>query len=90
MSAAFGSLQMPKLDGHEIAPRVYLIGEPMPVVGTDRFRCLADFYGAMAVIELSIKFATPPSASTPSPDHQGHDTERSDEEASRSRSGDRE
>lgn len=51
-----GSLQLPKCDGMEVRPGVTLIGEPTPVVGTDKMRCLANVLGALCVVELSIKF----------------------------------
>ena len=51
-----GSLQLPKCDGMEVRPGVILIGEPTPVVGTDKMRCLANVLGALCVVELSIKF----------------------------------
>jgi hypothetical protein len=51
-----GSLKLPKMDGEEIHPGVILIGEPTPVPGTDKLRCLANVLGALCVVELSIKF----------------------------------
>jgi hypothetical protein len=54
-----GALTLPKMDGVQIAPRVWLIGEPTPIVGTDRLRCLADVGGALAVVELRLRFAEP-------------------------------
>jgi hypothetical protein len=44
------------MDGVEIRPGVRLIGEPSPVFGTDKLRCLANVCGALCLIELSIKF----------------------------------
>lgn len=49
-------LQLPKMDGYEIHPGVVLIGEPTPVPGTDKLRCLANVYGSLCRVELSIKF----------------------------------
>lgn len=51
-----GTLNLPKVDGMEVRPGVILIGEPTPVVGTDKMRCLANVAGALCVVELSIKF----------------------------------
>lgn len=49
-------IQLPKLDGVEIQPGITLIGEPFPVQDTNKLRCLANVAGALAVVELSIKF----------------------------------
>lgn len=51
-----GSLQLPKLDGYEVRPGIFLIGEPVAIPGTDKLRCLANIDGSLALIELSIKF----------------------------------
>lgn len=51
-----GMIELPKMDGVEIRPGVTLIGEPSPVPGTDKFRCLADVFGALVLVELSIRF----------------------------------
>jgi hypothetical protein len=51
-----GALDLPKMDGMEVRPGVILIGEPSPIVGTDKMRCLANVLGALCVVELSIKF----------------------------------
>ena len=51
-----GSLAMPKMDGREISPGIFLIGEPTPVAGSSKLRCLADVGGALCLIELAIKF----------------------------------
>lgn len=53
---ALGSMTLPKLDGYEIRPGIFLIGEPTPIPGTDKLRCLVNEYGALGVAELSIKF----------------------------------
>lgn len=50
-------MTLPKMHGLEVSPGVYLIGEPTPIPGTSRLRCIADFYGFLAVIELNIKFS---------------------------------
>lgn len=52
-----GTMTLPKLDGHEINPGVFLIGEPTPVAGTSLLRCLANAYGSLVLIELKISFA---------------------------------
>jgi len=51
-----GKLELPKMDGYEIRPGITLIGEPTPVEGTDKLRCLANVLGSLCVVELSIKF----------------------------------
>lgn len=51
-----GSLDLPKMDGEEICPGIVLIGEPSPVLNTNKLRCLANVLGALCVVELSIKF----------------------------------
>ena len=59
MSAGLdGTLKMPALDGREISPGVLLIGEPTPVVGTDKMRCLANVNGALVLVELRLRFLT--------------------------------
>lgn len=49
-------VDMPKMDGMEVKPGVTLIGEPTPVPGTNKMRCLANVLGALCVVELSVKF----------------------------------
>ena len=56
MSKLQGEAIMPKFDGHEVRPGVYLIGEPQAVAGTNKLRCLANVGGALAVVELTLKF----------------------------------
>lgn len=51
-----GTLQLPKLHGYEVKPGIVLIGEPTPVPGSSKLRCLANAFGALVVVELSIKF----------------------------------
>ena len=51
-----GTMSLPKMDGLEIRPGVTLIGEPSPMEGTDKLRCLANVDGMLCVVELSIKF----------------------------------
>jgi len=51
-----GTMNLPKMDGMEIRPGVTLIGEPSPMPGTDKLRCLANVSGMLCVVELSIKF----------------------------------
>lgn len=63
-----GALTLPKLDGREVSPGVWLIGEPSPVAGTDKMRCLANVGGALALVELRLRFLTPNvRAETPTP-----------------------
>jgi len=54
-----GELTLPKMDGMEVKPGIWLVGEPTPIEGTDKLRCLANVFGALAVVELSVKFAKP-------------------------------
>ena len=54
-----GEMKLPKMNGTEISPGIWLIGEPTPVAGTDRLRCLADVSGALCLVELVIKFPQP-------------------------------
>lgn len=53
-----GTLKLPKMDGVEIAPGIYLIGEPTPRpdLGDMAMACLANVSGALAVVQLSIKW----------------------------------
>jgi hypothetical protein len=44
-------------DGMEISEGVFLIGDPTPIPGTTKMRSLANVHGALALIELSIRFA---------------------------------
>lgn len=53
-----GSMSIPKMDGQEIAPGIFLIGEPTPITGTNKLRCLANVYGSLGVVELKITFAS--------------------------------
>jgi hypothetical protein len=56
MTNLLGELQLPKMGGTEVTPGVVLIGEPAPVPGTDRLRCLANVCGCLALVELRIRF----------------------------------
>lgn len=51
-----GELQLPKLEGIEIYPGIILMAEPTPIPGTNLFRCLANVYGALAIVELKLNF----------------------------------
>lgn len=55
-TAALGSVLLPKLDGVEICPGVWLIGEPTPMPGTDKLRCLANVSDNLVLVELRIRF----------------------------------
>jgi hypothetical protein len=64
-----GAMTLPTTDGVEISPGIFLIGEPTPIEGTTKLRCLANVNGALAVVELTMKFgARGDSAITP---HKG-------------------
>ena len=53
-----GNLILPKTDGVEIYPGIFLIGSPTPRpdLGDNKMACLANFFGRLVVVELSIKF----------------------------------
>ena len=53
-----GKLTLPKMDGVEIKPGVFLIGEPTPRpdLGKTSLVCLADVHGMLCTVELTIKF----------------------------------
>ena len=51
-----GNMQLPDLDGYEVFPNIFLIGQPSPVPGTSKMRCLANAGGALVLVELGIKF----------------------------------
>ena len=51
---------LPRMDGREVAPGIWLIGEPTPVPGTSLMRCLANCGGALAIVELRIRFKEQP------------------------------
>lgn len=52
-----GLMTLPKMDEVEIRPGIRLIGEPTPIPGTNKLSCLANVFGALCLVELSIKFA---------------------------------
>lgn len=54
-----GALTLNSLDGSEVCPGVTLIGQPTPVAGTDKMRCLANVGGALALVELRLRFTAP-------------------------------
>ena len=51
-----GDLELPKMDGKEVATDVFLVGEPWPVKGTNKLHCLADVHRALCVVELVLNF----------------------------------
>lgn len=51
-----GELILPKLDGVEIRPGVVILGEPVPIPGTDKLSALANVVGCLCRIELKITF----------------------------------
>lgn len=59
LTAAGGTVHLPSMDGLEVSPGIYLIGEPTPISGTDTLRALATVGGALCLIELRIKFGEP-------------------------------
>ena len=57
-----GTLTLPDLDGYEVSPGIFLIGNPTPVPGTDKLRCLANVHGALGLVELRLRFGVPEAA----------------------------
>lgn len=53
------TITLDKMDGREVSPGVWLIGEPTPIAGSDKLRCLANVGGALGVVELRLRFAPP-------------------------------
>lgn len=51
-----GTIQLPSLDRVTVEPGVTLVGEPLPIPGTNKFNCLALVEGCLCLVELSIKF----------------------------------
>jgi hypothetical protein len=49
-----GIINLPKLDGFEVKPGVFLIGEPTLDAATGKYRCLANVAGCLAVVELRV------------------------------------
>lgn len=51
------SINLPSMDGLEVSPGIWLVGEPTPIEGSNKLRCLANVGGALCLIELSLRFA---------------------------------
>ena len=53
-----GKVILPKCDGVEITPGIWLIGEPVPRpdLGKTSMACLADVSGELAVVHLTLKW----------------------------------
>jgi len=51
-----GELLLPSLDGREVAPDVFLLGEPSPRpdLGPNKMACLANVRGELWLVELSM------------------------------------
>lgn len=45
-----------RMDGFEIRPGIFLIGEPVPIPDTNKLRCLANVGGMLASVELVLTF----------------------------------
>jgi hypothetical protein len=56
MSEPAGSILLESLDGREVSPGIYLVGEPSPVPGSNKLRCLANVGGSLALVELALRF----------------------------------
>lgn len=54
------TITLDTLDGAEVRPGITLIGEPTPIAGTSKLRCLANVNGMLALVELSLKFHAAP------------------------------
>jgi hypothetical protein len=52
----YGDLKLPLMDGTEISNQVFIIGEPRPVIGTNKLRCLVNYHGQLATAELVVVF----------------------------------
>jgi len=54
-----GEVRLPTLDGVEIQPNVFLIGEPTPRpdLGPTSFACLANVAGALCLVELTLRLS---------------------------------
>lgn len=59
-----GEMKLPKLDGYEVRPNIFLVGEPTPIDGTSKLRCLANVDGQLCLVELGIRFPTVPTSTT--------------------------
>ena len=51
-----GEVQIPKLDGKEVSPGVFIVGEPPRVPGTNKLIALAEVQGCLCKIELALRF----------------------------------
>ena len=53
-----GEIRLPKTDGVEVKPGIFLIGDPAPRpdIGPTALVCLANIHGMMGLVELSLKF----------------------------------
>lgn len=58
-NAGLGILELPKMDGVEVSPGIFLIGEPTPEPGSNKLRCLAQIGCALCLVELSLNFKMP-------------------------------
>ena len=58
MDKITGNLDLPKMDGKEVRPGVFLIGEPTPRpdLGPTSMVCLANVEGMLALVELRLRF----------------------------------
>lgn len=56
-SLAHGYVSLHDMDGMEITPGVFLIGNPTPRpdLGSNRMACLANVNGMLCTVELSIR-----------------------------------
>ena len=52
-----GNLTLPKMNGKEISPGIFLIGEPKPRpdLGPNSLVCLANANGALVLVELTTR-----------------------------------
>jgi hypothetical protein len=57
-----GTLNIPKLDGVEVNPGIFCIGQPTPVPGTNLLRGLANVGGALCIVEFKLSFVGGPLA----------------------------
>jgi hypothetical protein len=60
MTMPLGEVKLQTWDSKEIAPGVFAIGEPTPVTGTNKLRCLANIGEALVLVECTLKFMSEP------------------------------
>jgi len=49
---------LPSMAGREVSPGIFLVGEPTPIPGTNKLRAIANAFGVLVLVELSLTFHT--------------------------------